>query len=85
VKPIETVRQIAEKFIREHSPNYGKYQDQLTFEQGGKGDIYFFTWRLKDKDWSATDWKMMPPFLQIGMSADGKIATLIDTLDLYKE
>jgi hypothetical protein len=28
---------------------------------------------------------MMPPFLQIGMTADGKIATLIDTLDLYQE
>ena len=85
VKPIEEVRQIAEKFVREHSQNYDKYQNQLAFEQGGKGDIYFFTWRFKDKDWSATDWKMMPPFLQIGMSADGKLLTLIDTLDLYQE
>ncbi len=60
-------------------------KNELTFEENGKGDIYFFTWRLSNQDWSGTDWAMMPPFLQIGMSADGKLLTLIDTLDLYQE
>lgn len=83
VKPVETVRLIAEKFASDHSPRYAEMKNELLFEEGGKGDIYFFTWRMQNKDWSGTEWAMMPPFLQIGMSADGKIVTLINTLDLY--
>jgi DNA-binding CsgD family transcriptional regulator len=83
VKPIETVRLIAEKFASDHSPRYAVMKSDLLFEQGGKGDIYFFTWRMQKRDWSGTEWAMMPPFLQIGLSADGKIVTYINTLDLY--
>lgn len=85
VKPVESVRQIAEAFVRAQSPNFVKFQNQLVFEQGGKGDIYFFTWRLSNRDWSKTPWKMMAPFLQVGMSADGKLVTLVNTLDLFEE
>ncbi len=85
VKPIEAVRLLAENFALEHSPNYTAMKDDLQYEEGGKGDIYFFTWRMQNKDWSGTSWEMMPPFLQIGMSADGKIVTFNDTLDLYDE
>lgn len=83
IKPVETIRPIAEAFVRAHSPNFVKFQNQLTFEQGGKGNIYFFTWRLTHQDWSATLWKMMPPFLQVGFYANGKLATYLNTLDLY--
>ena len=85
VKPIEEVRKLAEQFVEAHSPGYVSAKNRLTFEENGKGDIYFFTWRLPNQDWSNTDWAIMPPFLQIGMSADGNLLTFIDTLDLYQE
>jgi len=84
VKPIEIIRLAAEKFAVNHSPRYAEMKSELLFEEGGKGDIYFFTWRFQNKDWSGTSWAMMPPFLQIGMSTDGKIVTYINTLDLYE-
>ena len=83
VKPIETVRLIAEKFALEHSPRYAAMKNELLFEEGGKGDIYFYTWHIQNKDWSGTAWAMMQPFLQVGVAADGTIVTYIDTLDLY--
>jgi DNA-binding CsgD family transcriptional regulator len=83
VKTIEMLRPVAEKFALAHSPRYAQMKNDLRFEEGGKGDIYFYTWHIKNKDWSGTDWAMMPPFLQIGVSADGTIRTYINTLDLY--
>ena len=85
VKGIEEVRSIAEEFALKNSPRYSEMRTDLQFEEGSKGDIYFYTWRMQGIDWSETSWKMMPPFLQIGLSADGKIVTYINTLDLYAE
>ena len=45
--------------------------------------MYFFRWDYRNKDWSGTPWALMPPFLQIGMSADGKLVTYTNTLDLF--
>ncbi|MCE5207195.1 MAG: helix-turn-helix transcriptional regulator [Chloroflexi bacterium] len=85
VKSIEEVRSIAEEFALKNSPHYSEMRTDLQFEEGSKGDIYFYTWRMQGVDWSETSWKMMPPFLQIGLSADGKIVTYNNTLDLYEE
>ncbi|MFZ2097730.1 MAG: hypothetical protein WAV05_13955 [Anaerolineales bacterium] len=84
VKSIDEVRPIAEQFAQNNSPQYAQFKSELTYEEGNKGDIYFFTWSYRNKDWTGTDWMMMPPFLQIGMSADGKISTYINTLDLFQ-
>lgn len=83
VKSIDEVRPIAEQFAQDNSPRYAQLKSELTYEEGNKGDIYFFTWSYRNKDWTGTDWMMMPPFLQIGFSADGKITTYINTLDLF--
>lgn len=83
VRSIETVRPIAEQFAFDNSPRFAQLKDDLLYEEGSKGDIYFFHWDERNKDWTDTDWAMMPPFLQIGLSADGKIVTYINTLDLY--
>jgi hypothetical protein len=83
VKSIDAVRPIAEKFAANASPRYSELKNDLLYEEGSKGDIYFFRWDTRDKDWSGTDWARMPPFLQIGMSADGRLVTYINTLDLY--
>lgn len=81
VKNIEDVRSIAEKFASDSSLRFDALQDELLYEEGSKGDMYFFRWDYRNKDWSGTSWAMMPPFLQIGMSADGRLVTYINTLD----
>lgn len=58
-------------------------KSELVYEEGNKGDIYFFQWSYRNKDWTGSNWMMMPPFLQIGLSADGKITTNINTLNLF--
>jgi DNA-binding CsgD family transcriptional regulator len=84
VQNIASVRLVAEKFASSSSLRFDQLKSGLLYEEGGKGDIYFFRWDARNKDWSGTDWAMMPPFLQVGMSADGKLVTYINTLDLYK-
>ena len=83
VKSIAAVRLMAEKFASDSSLRFDKLKNELLYEEGSKGDIYFFRWDSRNKDWSGTSWAMMPPLLQIGMSADGKLVTYINTLDLY--
>jgi hypothetical protein len=74
---------MAVKFASDSSLRFDDLKNKLLYEEGSKGDFYFFRWDYRNKDWSGTSWAMMPPFLQIGMSADGKLVTYINTLDLY--
>ncbi len=83
VKNMDDVRPIAEKFASVSSFRFDEMKNELLYEEGSKGDIYFFRWDSRNKDWSGTSWEMMPPFLQIGMSADGELVTYINTLDTY--
>lgn len=83
-KSIDELRMIAEQFALANSPRLAELKSVFVYEEGDKGSIYFFTWRYSNKDWSGTDWMMMPPFLQIGVLADGQIVTYINTLDLFK-
>jgi len=84
VKSIDAIRPLAEQFTLTNSPRLANLKSELLYEEGSKGDLYFFTWSYRNKDWSGTDWAMMWPFLQVGVSADGKIVTYMNTLDLYK-
>lgn len=83
-KSIEELRAIAEQFALANSPYLQELKSILLYEENGKGDFYFFRWDYHNKDWSGTDWKMMPPFLQVGVLANGDIATYINTLDLIE-
>ena len=83
-KSTDELRGIARQFAQTNSPNLSKLLSVLSYQEGGKGDIYFFTWTYNSKDWSGTDWAMMPPFLQVGVLTNGQIYTYINTLDLYK-
>jgi len=83
-KSVDELRAIAEQFALAHSPRLAELKSALLYEEGNKGDIYFFRWDYRNKDWSGTDWAMMPPFLQVGVLADGQVAIYINTLDLYK-
>lgn len=55
----------------------------LLFEESCKGEICFFRWDARNRDWSGTDWVFMPPPLQVGMLTNGQVATLVNTLDLF--
>ena len=83
-KNIDELRAIAEKFALENSPRLADLKSTLLYEENGKGDIYFFRWDYRNKDWSGTDWAMMPPFLQVGVLANGDVVIYINTLDLFK-
>jgi hypothetical protein len=83
-RSLDELRGIAEQFALTNSPRLAELKPVLQYEEGGKTVLYFFTWTYRAKDWSGTDWGMMPPFLQVGVLADGQVVTYINTLDLYK-
>jgi DNA-binding CsgD family transcriptional regulator len=83
IKSIDELRSIAEQFALANSPRLADFKSTLEYEENGKGDIYFFCWDYRNKDWSGTDWAMMPPFLQIGVLANGDVIIYINTLDLF--
>ncbi len=83
-KSVEELRAIAEQFALANSPHLQELKSILLYEENGKGDFYFFRWDYRNKDWSGTDWMMMPPFLQVGVLANGDVAIYINTLDLIE-
>ena len=83
-KGMDELRTIAEQFAAANSPRLAQLKTILLYEEGCKGDICFFRWDYRNKDWSGTDWAMMPPLLQVGVLANGQIATYNNTLDLFK-
>ncbi len=87
-KSLDELRRLARQFALANSPRLTSLEPVLSYEEGSKGErpdaIYFFDWRYTSKDWSGTDWAMMPPFLQIGMLANGQIVTYFDSLDLFR-
>jgi DNA-binding CsgD family transcriptional regulator len=88
VKSVDELRRLARQFATANSPRFSELEAVLSYQEGSKGDgteaIYFFNWRYTSRDWTGTDWAMMPPFLQIGMLGDGQIVTYFDTLDLFE-
>ncbi len=83
-KSMDELRGIARQFASTNSPRLAELESVLLYEENCKGAICFFRWDYRNKDWSGTDWVMMPPFLQVGVLSNGEIVTYIDTLDLFK-
>jgi DNA-binding CsgD family transcriptional regulator len=83
-KSMDELRGIARQFASTNSPRLADLEPLLLYEENCKGDICFFRWDYRNKDWSGTDWVMMPPFLQVGVLADGQIVTYNNTLDLFE-
>lgn len=84
-KSMDELRATAEAFALANSPTLPDLKSVLIYEEGNKGDIHFFRWDYRNKDWSGTDWVMMSPFLQVGVLADGQVVIYINTLDLAAE
>jgi DNA-binding CsgD family transcriptional regulator len=83
-KSMDELRGIARQFATTNSPRLAELENGLLHEESCKISLCFFTWSARDKDWTGTDWAMMPPFLQVGVLTDGQIATYINTLDLFE-
>ena len=81
---MDELRGIARQFASTNSPRLAELETELLYEENCKGDICFFRWDYRNKDWSDTDWMIMPPFLQVGVLTNGQIVTYINTLDLFK-
>lgn len=84
VKSMDELRGIARQFALTNSPRLSELKSMLLYEENCKIDICFFRWDYRNKDWSGTDWVIMPPLLQVGILTNGQIAAYINTLDLYK-
>ncbi|GAB1469381.1 hypothetical protein MASR2M66_02570 [Chloroflexota bacterium] len=84
IKSMDELRGIARQFAVTNSPRLAELEPELLYEENCKMDICFFRWDFRNKDWSGTDWAMMPPFLQVAVLTNGQIATYINTLDLFK-
>jgi len=83
-KSVDELRLIAEQFALTNSSQLVDLQNSLLYEENNKGNIYFFRWDYRNKDWNGTDWSIMPPFLQVGILQNGQIITYINTLDLIQ-
>ncbi len=83
-KSMDELRGVARQFAMTNSPRLSAMESDFIYEENCKGDICFFRWDYRNKDWSGTDWVMMPPFLQVGVLTDGKIVSYNNTLDLFK-
>lgn len=81
---MDELRGIARQFAMTNSPRLAELESLLLYEEGCKGDICFFRWDYRNKDWSGTDWAMMPPFLQVGVLKNGQIVVYVNTLDLFQ-
>ncbi|HEY3312498.1 MAG TPA: LuxR C-terminal-related transcriptional regulator [Anaerolineales bacterium] len=83
-KSIDELRGIAGQFALTNSPRLAELKSVLQYTENSKTTISFFTWTYRSRDWSGTDWVMMPPFIQVGVMQNGQVVTYINTLDLYK-
>lgn len=82
-KTMDELRGAARQFALTLSPRLREMERELLFEESCKGEICFFRWDARNRDWSGTDWALMPPLLQVGMLTNGQVSTLVNTLDLF--
>lgn len=82
-KTMDELRGAARQFALTLSPRLREMERELLFEESCKGEICFFRWDARNRDWSGTDWVFMPPLLQVGILTNGQVSTLVNTLDLF--
>jgi len=68
----------AENLLTANTPTYAAIRDRLSYEEGVKGDIHFFSW----DDLAYQGWQFMPPMARLGLMPDGRLVTYINSLFL---
>lgn len=77
-KNIMELRQIAEHIALQHSSRFGELRANLDYSEGDKlTQFYFFQWEDNSKPWG-----MVPPMVQVGLTAGGRLHSWLNTLDL---
>ena len=76
--PVAALRQKATEMILSQMPDFMKRKSALhPLEDNKGGDVYFFRWDDFASPVKETD---MPPFIQVGLMADGSFASFTNTL-----
>jgi hypothetical protein len=75
--PLIELRNEAKKFATATASDFNTLAGQLKYEEGNKGDNYFFSWSLGTRGNT-----FMPPFLQIALYKNGELFAYINTLAL---
>ena len=76
---LEDLKSRAMKYFKATIPNFEHLQSSLQYEEGGKGNVYFFTWYD-----NMTPSSMSRPFAQIGFHKNGLLFAYYNTLLLNK-
>lgn len=74
-KSVNKLRSLAMKIVRRFTPDF-KFKDYYLFEENRRGKLYLFRWEKKVEN----DGDGIPPFIQVGLYSDGKIACYSDAL-----
>ncbi len=75
----EELKSKATKFFQATVPGLLSLQSTLQYEEGGKGDLYFYTWRGPLAPGAVNG-----PFVQIGLHKSGFLFAYYNTLQLVK-
>jgi hypothetical protein len=76
---MEVLKSRAIKYIKMAIPDFDNLQSSWRYEEGGKGDVYFFTWYGE-----MTSGSMNRPFIQFGFHKNGLLFAYYNTLLLIK-
>jgi len=76
---MEVLKSRAMKYIKAAIPDFESLQSSWQYEEGGKGDVYFFTWYGE-----MTSGSMNRPFIQFGFHKNGLLFAYYNTLLLNK-
>ncbi len=76
----EELRAIAQKYIQQIMPDLELLKTELSFDEGIKGDYYFFTWRSTDSNTYKNK-----PFIQIGLNKSSELFAYYNTRCLLNE
>ena len=76
---MEVLKSKAMKYIKATVPDFEHLQYSWKYEEGGKGDVYFFTWYG-----DMTPGSLNRPFAQIGLHKSGLLFAYYNTLLLNK-
>jgi hypothetical protein len=76
---MEVLKSRAMKYIKAAIPDFDNLQSSWQYEEGGKGDVYFFTWYGE-----MTSGSMNRPLIQFGFHKNGLLFAYYNTLLLNK-
>jgi hypothetical protein len=75
------LRNKAEKLVAATTEDFDAINDELSYEEGVKGDLYFFNW-LDQSSSGGQNQPINRPFAQVGLHVSGELVAYYNTLIL---